>query len=971
MEQQVLEILEFSLDIHYSFNVSDSKFTYINPSIKEHFGIDPGSIIGKDPGQLLDIVHPEDRDIFEAHWNNFKNNTSIIFNSNTCDYRCRTKTGKFFWYNDTHRYLKNEKGEIIKVIGCIRDITDLKVVEILKSTSKERLSFAMEAASDSIWEWKVTSNKLFFDARFYLILEYEPYEFPDNFIEWENLMHPDDRQRAFELLNGCAQGITNQIHLEYRIRTKNNKWKWILCRAKITGKNDEGRVIKIIGTQTDITRLKEAEDEIRKHNIALQEAEKTINKNSQVLQTLYTNLKENEERLQLFFDQAKNIAFLMFEPQDQKLILTEFSSGAENIFNTIKSEVIGKGIDEIFSQSKNIHFSDFIRKLNRGNLDFKGEVSINTSDTQTIACILTVHFINKDEDNKKVLVILTDIQERKEFELALKYKNEELVAAEEELKATNDELKYVNEEIQRRNIDLRKINDRLCESEEKFRELAENTNDAFWLRDEKNLLYINPSFEKVWGRNKEEIYRNPQMLEQWVHPEDRNRYTKWDDFQSFSTIINYSEQFRIIKNDGSIRWLWSRIHPVFNSDGKIYRLAGIATDITELKETEMALVRAKEKAMESDNLKSAFLANISHEIRTPMNGVLGFIELLNDDTITPETREQYISIIRKSSKQLLQLINDIIDISKIEANQLNIDIRECNINTVAKDIYLFYRNDKILLEKENLNLKIQLPLSDEYAKIYTDESRLSQILMNVVDNAVKFTREGEIIIGYKQIDSKTIEFFIKDTGIGIPKDQYHLVFERFRQVDGSTTRKYGGTGLGLSISEGLAKLLGGAIRFESEVDHGTTFYVTLPYIPVNRRILEPDSAKEETVPNWENKIFLIVEDDEINLELMKTMLEPSNAVILYAGTGEDAIRIFSGNPSINLILMDIRLPGINGYQAMRAIKDQNPAIPVIAQTAFAMSEDNQTCLEQGFDDYIAKPINRKLLYEIIKKQLNW
>jgi PAS domain S-box-containing protein len=625
MEQNLLEILELSLDIHYYYDTYESKYTYINPATKEHFGIQPDAVIGNDYNCLIEYIHPEDREIFENQWNSISYNQHLNTKSVSCDYRCRSKSGKFFWYSDTHRYVRNEAGTIVAVIGCIRDITDLKVVEILKSTSKERLSMAMEAASDSIWEWKVTTNRLFFDARLYSILGYEPYEFPDNFSEWENRIHPDDRKKTFELFQQCASGRTNQIHLEYRFITKNSQWKWILCRAKVSGKNEEGKVTRIIGTQTDITRLKEAEDEIRRHNTALKEAEIIIHKNSEALQTLYSNLKENEERLKLFFDEAKNIAFLMIELIDNNLIITEFSSGAENIFDLSVNQVIQKSIHQVFAATYNNHFSTLISRLNESNTGFKGEIEIKSQNGQNKACILTIHFINKKAENKKILAVLTDIQERKEFELALKYKNEELVATEEELKATNDELKFVNEEIHQRNFDLKKINDKLVESEEKFRELAENTNDAFWLRDENKMLYINPSFEKVWGQKRELIYENPLQLEKWVHPEDRSRYAKWDDFSSFNIIINYSEQFRIIKDDGSIRWLWSRIHPVYNHEGKIYRVAGIATDITELKETEIALLRAKEKAMESDNLKSAFLANISHEIRTPMNGVLGFI----------------------------------------------------------------------------------------------------------------------------------------------------------------------------------------------------------------------------------------------------------------------------------------------------------------------------------------------------------
>ncbi len=972
MEQLSKEILDHAVDIHYYYDISKSEFSYINKAIKEVLGLNPEEVFGKDHTIFYDLIHPEDREIFESHWEKLTLPENLYSKSSSCDIRCRIKSGRFLWFNDIHRYIRDADGKILKVVGCTRDITDYKAFEILKSNSKERLSMAMEAASDSIWEWKVTTNRLFLDDRFYSILGYEPYEFPDTMEEWESRMHPEDRMNASNLLHLCATGESNRIHIEYRILTKDNDWKWLLCRAKVSGKNDEGKITKILGTQTDITKLKEAEEKIKKHNTALREAEKIIQANNEALQNLYNNLKENEERLKLFFNEAKNIAFIMLEPKDNELIITEFSSGGESIFGYSKDTVLQKDINSVFSNTSNKHFSNLINNLNKSNDEFKGEVNLYKKNGQHIACILTVHFIlNGENQNKKVLAIITDIQERKEFEVALSFKNEELVAAEEELKATNDELKFVNEEIQRRNIDLRKINEKLIDSEEKFRELAENTNDAFWLRDNKNLLYINPSFEKVWGRTRKEIFENPQYLEKCVHPLDRNRYTKWEDFDAFSNIKNYSEQFRIIKSDGSIRWLWSRIHPVFNNEGKIYRLAGIATDITDQKETEEALVRAKEKAMESDNLKSAFLANISHEIRTPMNGVLGFIELLNDVSLTQNIREQYIKIISKSSKQLLQIINDIIDISKIEANQVNLEIKECCINSAITDILVFYQKDKLILGKEKIVLKNDLSLTEEYAKIFTDESRLRQILMNLLDNAVKFTFEGEIVIGYRLLENNFIEFYIKDSGIGIHKDQYHLVFERFRQIDNSNTRKFGGTGLGLSISEGLAKLLGGSIRFESEVDKGTTFFLSLPYYPVNRHILESEVIYEDLVPALDNKIILIVEDDELNFELLNIILEPTNAIVIHAESGEDAIRIFSANKSINLILMDIRLPGINGYQAMRSIKDINPSMRIIAQTAFAMTEDNQKCIDQGFDDYIAKPINRKLLFKIIEKQLNW
>jgi PAS domain S-box-containing protein len=972
MEKYIRDILNYSTDIQYYFDVQNLRYSYVSPSIKEHFNVDPDELINSDYRFILDLVHPEDRDSFENYWKQIFSAENKNIQTSSCDYRCRSKSTKFLWYSDSHRFVRNKNLEIIAVIGSIRDITDLKVVEILKSTSKERLSLAMEAASDSIWEWKVPSNKLFLDARFYAILGYEPYEFPDTILEWENHIHLDDRKQVIHALNLCAKGETNEIHAEYRVLTKNKDWKWILCRAKVSNKNPEGKTTKILGTQTDITNLKKAEAEVRHHNEALKEAEKVIKQNSQALQILYNNLKESEERLKLFFDEAKNIAFLMLEPKFNSLIITEFSPGGELIFGLNRQQVIQNSLESIFRKDFNLIFKQLISSLNKSKKDYKGEISLQNSNGENITALISVHFIQKeDSENYAILAIISDITERKQFEIALRYKNDELVAAEEELKATNDELKFVNEEVQLRNIDLRKLNDKLVDSEEKFRELAENTNDAYWLRNEHQMLYINPSFEKVWGRSKEEIFNSPQLLEKWVHPEDRTRFNKWVDFSTFTNIKTYSEQYRIIKSDGSIRWLWSRIHPVYNNEGHIYRVAGIATDITEQKETEEALIRAKEKAFESDRLKSAFLANISHEIRTPMNGILGFVELLNDSELNPDTRSQYVNIISKSSKQLLQIIDDIIDISKIEANQVKIDLKECNINSTIKDILLFYQKDKLIQEKKNLDLKYQIILDEDHAKIYTDESRLRQIIMNLFDNAVKFTLAGEILIGYKLIDNKSIEFFVKDTGIGIPIDQQKTVFERFRQVDDSATRKFGGTGLGLSISEGLVKLLGGTIWFESMPNQGTTFYFSLPYHPVNRRIITSEIDVDIHDPQWEDKIIMVVEDDEINFEFLKTILEPSNAVILYASSGEDALRIFSSNNNIDLVLMDIRLPGISGYEAMRMIKNQKPSIPVIAQTAFAMAEDYSKCLEQGFDDYISKPINRRHLLKIIHKQFQY
>jgi len=393
-------------------------------------------------------------------------------------------------------------------------------------------------------------------------------------------------------------------------------------------------------------------------------------------------------------------------------------------------------------------------------------------------------------------------------------------------------------------------------------------------------------------------------------------------------------------------------------------LLSILEDVVE---KEQALKAAKEKAEESDRLKSAFLANMSHEIRTPMNAILGFSQLLNDIE-SVEERNKFINHITSNGEHLLSLINDIIDVSKIEAGLMTIESNKCSINQLLEEIYQIFNTNKKIKEN-NIQIILNTPLTDNESIILTDSKKLRQILSNLIDNAIKFTERGSIEYGYKIKDPQTLEFYVKDSGEGIPEDKQEIIFERFIQADMSLTRTQGGTGLGLAITKAFVKLLGGEISVKSKIDQGSTFYFTLPYKKA-KPIIKPRASEEKAIDYiWKNKTILIAEDVEDNFLLIESILNNTQVQILWAKDGKETIDICKENKNIDIILMDLRMPVINGYEATRQIKQFNSGLPIIALTAYAIDGDSARAFEYGCDDYITKPVIKAELLLIINNYL--
>ncbi|MBN1181240.1 MAG: response regulator [Bacteroidales bacterium] len=391
-------------------------------------------------------------------------------------------------------------------------------------------------------------------------------------------------------------------------------------------------------------------------------------------------------------------------------------------------------------------------------------------------------------------------------------------------------------------------------------------------------------------------------------------------------------------------------------------------DITDNIRKIHDLQRKTQKAEEADRMKTTFLSNISHELRTPMNAILGFSELINIGNLSEESRREYTSIIKRKGRYLLTLLDDIVEISKYEAGTLSIKKTECNVEEILEEVFIIYDERRIQTGKSHIEFKLVHP-KEKIGLINTDPGRLLQVLSNLLSNALTYTDKGSIEFGVKTPHEKTLQFYFKDTGSGLTKEEQKYLFHRFRNVEEMSSKKAGETGLKLTISKAIVELLGGKIWVDSAPNEGSTFYFTIPY--THNVIEEEDLSNKEVSQsfNWKDSVILVVEDEEDNYTFIEAILHDTQVQLIHAINGKQAVELCKSINKIDLVLMDIKMPEKSGYDATREILKMRPGLPVIAQTAFSMKEDRDKCIKAGCVDYITKPFDVDIFINMINTYL--
>ncbi len=940
-EEMFRQLSENLLNAVYMFN-NEGRFVYANNATSEITGYSIDELLTMN---FYEVVHPDYVDIVKSRgFDRIKGDKS----PRTYEFKVLTKQGAEIWLEITAS-LMNLKGEPV-VIGTGADVTQRKqaLKKIKQNEQKYKSLYTFfrllsDNNPDLIWAKDVFGRYIFVNKSTCenLLLAKdteEPIGKTDMFFaEREKLSHSGQE-------NWYTFGRKSQEQDD--IVLKSNKPKRFDISGFVKGKylhldvykspmwNEDGKLIGVVGSARNITK------------------ERLIEK----------------ERLR--FEKIQHVLYEIGIAVNTTKDLTELM------------KVIRHELSEVIDTT-NFYIALLDKKTNTLTLPYYVDEK-DVIETLTVANSLTGHLIRQ---NKPLLIRAKDFSSLKKNEnvemkgsmakvwlgVPLKEKGEAIGALvvqnyeNEDIYSEKDLnlMEYVSNQVGI-SINQKRADDALRESESRLRKIIDTVPHLIFAKDEESrFILANKATAEAYGLNVEELEGEKQSDIHMVKSQfDRFKEDDGDVFNNNKTKVIPELTFTDAQGNDRIFYT---IKIPFNMGQAEKALLGVAIDITDTYKAKIDLSRAKEKAEESDKLKTAFLANMSHEIRTPMNAIVGFSELLNDSDMSSETREGFIDLINQNSKLLLRLIEDIIDIAKIESDQLRIVESTCQISQIFDDFEISYNN--YLREKGIIDVDfiIDKGITGDDFSISSDPYRFKQIMNNLISNAIKFTKKGSVEIGYREYDKKNILFYIKDSGIGLPPNKVEVIFERFRQAEESSTKEYGGTGLGLTISKKLVELLGGAIWVESVVNEGSVFYFTLPNIPVTRNIKVKTPKKKQEVFDWSGKKILVVEDEYSNFELVEATLFQTKVEIIHATNGKEAVDICRQRDDIDVVLMDMRMPVMNGYEATEIIKAEKKDLPIISLTAYAMAEDRQKSMMAGCDDYISKPIIPMKFIEIINK----
>ncbi|MBI9037631.1 MAG: response regulator [Bacteroidales bacterium] len=803
-----------------------------------------------------------------------------------------------------------------------KEVLEEKVFERTKliMDSEKRFKYLVKNSNDLIVIIDKTGKEVFVSDSVERITGFTPAEVLNH--SGFEFLHPDDVEHMSETLSKLLATPKKTMKDEYRHKTKSGGWVYL--EAIGTNYLQEPLINGIVLNIRDITEQKIAEKA----------------------------LKESENRFKFLSEAPVEAIFI-----SEKGICIDQNLSAQNMFGYSLKEAIGRpGTDWITPQSREI-----VLKNMMSGYEKPYEVTALRKNGETFPAEIQGRMVEIDGRMIRITA-LNDITQRKKSDQAQKILYNISNAAN-----TNESVEELCKLIQKQLgtiIDTTNFYVALYDNEndtislqymaDQLDELstfpAGKTLTAYVIKSEKSLLATKKIMDDLEKVGKTESFGSDSKIWLGVPLKIREKVTGAIVVQSYDNENAYDE------NDKNILEFVSRQISI----------------IIERKKSEETIKLALGKAKESDRLKSAFLSTMSHELRTPLNAIIGFSEIIDRDTHIDEIID-YVETINSSGSHLLSLVEDIFDISLIESGEVKIENENVNIFNFMNNIRKTILNEQMKINKHNIDIQHKMIENDHEIMVNTDSRKLSQILLNLLKNALKFTHEGQIEYGYikeKENNKSILKFFVKDTGIGISKEKQDLIFDIFRQGDDTHTRRYEGVGIGLSVAKRLTELLGGKIWLESQHVKGSEFYFTIPLTNNSIKDNEPKSVETKKIDDISGKTLLIVEDIESNYLYFEALLKNLNFKILWAKTGKEAIRFCSDYPDIDLVFMDIKMPDLSGYEATKQIKKFRPKLPIIAQTAYALSGDDKKAENAGCDDYITKPFKKQTIFNIIEKYLN-
>ncbi len=986
-------------------------FIDINPMWLRTLGYERDEVIGEWFG---DFLHPDYLEHFRIKFPAFKKLGLV----SDVQFKLRRKDNTYIYVSFEGNVTYTPDGKFKQTYCVFKDITEQKtlendIIKVKENAERNELELlkAQRIAHVGSWYLNVETNEVVWTEELYRMYGFDPTIPPPPYTEHMKLFTPE----SWEILStSLAKTRESGIPYELELRTVKedgaNGWMWVRGEAV---KDKNNTIIGLWGAAQDITERKQAELELAEvaerfkslHNasfggiaihdkgiilecnhglsemtgyslceligmdglllIAKESREMVMNKIVTAYEKPYEaiGLRKNGEQFPLQLEarnvpfKGKNVRTVEFRDITERKQADEALRKSEAIKNTIVSNI--GDVIVIFDQNGIIKYkSPNVTKL----FGYKPEELIGKSHWKNI------HPDDLETGQRFLGAITTEPNATGTTEMRYKRNDGDYVWI---------EISVVNllhdKDIQGllgnfRDISKRKLaEDKAHQKDIEFRKLSSNLPDLIYQFTRRpDGSYCVPiaseGIKNIFGCSPEDVIDDFTPIAKVIYPEDAEKVIN-DIEYSAEHLTNFTCEFRVQIPGKPLQWILSRSTPEMQTDGSI-KWYGFNANITERKHAEIELTNAKEKAEESDRLKSAFLSNMSHEIRTPMNGILGFANLLKEPNLTGEQQQSYIKIIEKSGARMLNIINDIVDISKIESGIIDINLSETNINNQFQFVY-----DSLKFDADNkkLNLSFNCALPDKEAIIKTDTEKFFGILSNLIKNAIKYTNTGKIEFGYNKKE-KEFEFWVKDTGIGIPKVKQEAIFERFIQADIVDKMARQGAGLGLAISRAYVEMLGGKIWTESLEGKGSTFYFTLP--STNQLAAETINQKptpSEKINDVRKLKILIAEDDEVSAMLMDSFIRSFGNDVFKANSGIEAIEACRIHPDIDLILMDIRMPEMSGYEATKQIRKFNNDVVIIAQTAYGLMGDREKSIEAGCNDYIAKPIEKDKLLSLIQK----